>query len=107
MQPIALTDSQMSAVLAASHPLPPDALSAFLADVAVRTARGRRRRAPPDHHGRATAAFRSAERQRRGLGRRAGASETGRVFRIGAPRFRGVTSAPSALDRPVGKYGRG
>ena len=34
-QPIALSDAQMSAVFAASHPLPPDRRSAFLEDVAL------------------------------------------------------------------------
>ena len=38
-EPIALTDEQMSAVLAASYPLPPDRRSAFLEHVARELAR--------------------------------------------------------------------
>jgi hypothetical protein len=38
-KPIALTDSQMTAVLAASHPLPPDTRSAFLESCARELAR--------------------------------------------------------------------
>jgi hypothetical protein len=33
-QPIALSDEQITAIFAASHPLPPDRRSDFLADVA-------------------------------------------------------------------------
>jgi hypothetical protein len=38
-QPVRLSDAQMSAIFAASHPLPPASRSAFLADVAVALSR--------------------------------------------------------------------
>jgi hypothetical protein len=38
VQPIALTDAQISAVFAAAHPLPADRRSAFLEDVAGKLA---------------------------------------------------------------------
>jgi hypothetical protein len=39
MRPIALSDDQMSALLAAAHPLPPDSRSAFLAACACELAK--------------------------------------------------------------------
>jgi len=38
-RPIALSDAQMNAIFAASHPLPPRSRSAFLTDVAVALSR--------------------------------------------------------------------